>query len=110
MVSKATPASATPAPRSTIQSYFRFWPTFSMAGSSSTGRRALSVCCRSRNRSPGGPATGTYQASLSCHAKESPTISAQRGQRCVVSRSKEIDFCRPIWATSAARASGVSTT
>ena len=37
-----------------------------------------------------------------------PTISAHRGQMCVVSVSTEICFCRRISSTSAARASGVS--
>ena len=37
-----------------------------------------------------------------------PTISAHRGQMCVVSVSTEICFCRRISVTRAARASGVS--
>ena len=51
-------------------SYLRFCPTFSIAGFSSTGRRASSVAAGSRHGSPAGPRTGRYQASSSFQAND----------------------------------------
>ena len=110
MQSKVTPASSTPAERSTIMSYFKFWPIFSMAAFSSTGRNESSADCGSRQRWPAGPRSGTYQASSSFQVIARPTISAQRGHRLVVSRSMERIVCRGSCWTSQSSSSGVSTT
>ena len=52
------PRTATPAERSTIMSYFRFWPIFSMAGFSRTGRRASRTRSGASCGSPAGAARG----------------------------------------------------
>ena len=92
-------------------SYFRFWPIFSTAGSSSTGRRASSVAAGSRRGSPSGARTGRYQASSSVPGRTT-------GRPARPSAARRASFpCRPRCTSAAAssarkssNASGVSTT
>jgi len=109
MVSKPTPVSSMPTDRSTIMSYFRFWPIFSTVGSSKIGFRVASVDAASRHGSPSGARSGRYHASRSFQAKDMPTSFAQRGQTLVVSVSSEKDFCWRRCVRKASNASGVST-
>src|SRR5437016_2086880 len=118
--SYTTPASATPAPRSTSQAYLMLCPALGTRSSASSSRSGASAALAGGGRLRGGVppasapsgatcANGRYHERPGATASDMPTSSARIGSSDEVSVSSATSGARRHSATSAASAPGSST-